>query len=210
MGFGVIGSVSHMVVGRVPVNRFQSRLPIRLFVSMCAAFAVSAVVMKSTDAALNGQTANPTNSIESGALSLTDNDAAAAILGVADMVPGQSKVGCLRITYTGPATNVTAVKLYGSSVPAGLAPSLSLTVATGSGTSLTCTDFALNATIYTNTLDQFLSAVSTFGTGVNVFTPSTVSEAITVKFTLTLSSSSPSSDQGKTADPLFVFEIRTT
>jgi hypothetical protein len=97
------------------------------------------------------QTTNSGNNFSAGTVSLSDNDAGAAVVSLpASSRPGDSSAGCIQVTYGGslPAT----VKLHGTTSGA-LAPHLTLTVTRGTQSSPSfpgCSTFTADTADYGN------------------------------------------------------------
>src|SRR5947209_14036050 len=63
---------------------------------------------------------------------LTDDDGGQALFAAHDLVPGATLTRCIHVRYSGPAA-VAQVRLVAAAVAGPLAPSLSVTVAVGTG-----------------------------------------------------------------------------
>ena len=141
-------------------------------VTVASALVIGLVASGATWSAFNAQTANSGNTFNTGTVTITDNDAEAAMFTVTGMRPGNPVSRCIRVTYTGSLTS--GVKLYGSST-GGLESYLQLTVTRGaisSGAFPDCTNFTPDAAnhsglgagvLYSGSLSAF---PSTQGTGV--------------------------------------------
>jgi len=110
------------------------------------AFAVLAVGV--TFSTFSNTTSNSNDSFATGTVTLTDNDAGAAMLSLASAKPGNASTGCIKVTYTGSLDST--VRLYGT-VSGSLAPCLQLTVTRGTDSApsfASCTNFTADATNY--------------------------------------------------------------
>ena len=73
---------------------------------------VSFMVMSVSRAAFTDTTDNTTNALGAGTVDLVDDDAAAVLFNVTNMVPGDTQVNCIVVTYQGTVANPAAVKIY--------------------------------------------------------------------------------------------------
>lgn len=170
-----------------------------------------------TFAAFSGSTENSGNSFNAGTVSLTDNDAGAALFTAPAMKPSDTAASCIQVTYTG--TIPTPVRLYGATTGS-LGTALTLKVERGTITTPTfpsCTGFTADTptyvagqsagTVYSGTLAAF---PSTYATGVAL--PATAwvtNEKRVYRFTVTLPSSAPDSAQGQSAATTFTWEAQS-
>jgi len=101
--------------GVAPAGGRRRRLTrVALSAVVAAGFMLSAtVLLKSSWSAFSGKTANPDNSWETGTVRLTDNDSTNTIsmFDVSGMKPGDSRTGCIVVTYTG-SLDTSGVKVY--------------------------------------------------------------------------------------------------
>jgi hypothetical protein len=165
--------------------------------------------------AFSATSANPGNNFSAGTVSLSDNDAGAALVSLpASSRPGDSATGCIKVTYGGslPAT----VKLYGSASGA-LAPYLTVTVTRGTQVSPSfpsCTGFTADTADYGNGPNGIVyqgplsSYPSSYGSGIADPDSSwTATEARSYRVQVTLGSD-PSA-QGQTASASLTWEARS-
>jgi hypothetical protein len=101
---------------------------VRLLLAV-GAIAIAAMTGAYTWAAFVGTAANDSNSISTGTVSLTDNDATGAMLALSGAVPGQTDTGCLRVRYNGSLP--ARVRLYGTTSGTGLDQYLNVTITRG-------------------------------------------------------------------------------
>jgi hypothetical protein len=101
-----------------------------------------------TFAAFTSTSSNPSDTIESGTVSIGDNDVGAELLTLTLAKPGESDTGCIKVTYGGSLDS--SVRLYGdTSGTAG--PYLTLTVTRGTDATpafKSCDAFVADATDY--------------------------------------------------------------
>lgn len=164
----------------------------RRTVAALATVLASVGVAVGSGASFTSQTANPTNTFAAGTLVQTNSKNGLAILTGANMKPGDVKTGEVTITNTGTlgGTFVLSEKNAANAFTAG---SLSLKIE----------DLTNATTVYTGDL----GGVATGGISLGDFA---VSEARTYKFTVTLESSAPNADQGKTASADYVWDATVT
>lgn len=164
----------------------------RRTVAALATVLASVGVAVGSGASFSSQTANPTNTFQSGTLVQTNSKNATAIVTGANMKPGDIKTGEVTITNTGTlgGTFVLSEKNATNGFTAG---SLSLKIE----------DTATNAVVY----DGDLGKIAAAGISLGDFA---AGEAHTYKFTVTLQQSAPNADQGKSASADYVFDATVT
>lgn len=109
---------------------------------------VGAGMSVGTYAVFSATTDNTGNSFAAGTVAISDNDAGAAMLSLANAKPADSDSACIRISYTG--TLNSTVRLYGT-VSGSLASYLTLTVTRGTDSAPSfdsCANFTADATNY--------------------------------------------------------------
>lgn len=128
---------------------------------------------RATFAVFSRTTQNQANSIGSGTVTISDNDAGTFMWNVTNQLPTSAAVvRCIRVTYTGslPAT----VRLYTLTPTSPLDPYLNITVEKGSMPAATtfpnCTGFTSEATIFpTGSLQAFKTARNGWANGISAF-----------------------------------------
>lgn len=106
----------------------------RRFTTLTAIGAVVMLAAYGTFAAWTATTTNSGNSIESGTIGITDDDAGQAMFDVADLEPGDTLERCIQVTNTG-STAFDSVKLYFDPTGGDLAYHLDATIDRGTGAS---------------------------------------------------------------------------
>ena len=193
--------------GNIPGN-VRARSFARLTAVILALLLVSVLVFRSSRGAFATTTANAGSSISAGTVSLVDDDAGSALINTSSMVPADSIVRCIAVTYQG-SIATAAVRLYGTLGGTGLGTYLDATIEVGSGGAFgNCTGFSPSATIFSGTLATFASAHTDWSTGVPAFTTSATPTTKTFRFTLTLEDNN--SAQGLTAAPTFTWEAQNS
>jgi predicted ribosomally synthesized peptide with SipW-like signal peptide len=118
--------------------------------TLAAALVIGLVAGGATWSAFNSQTQNSANSFTTGTVTITDNDASAAMFTVPSIRPGVPVSKCIKVTYTGSLSS--GVKIYGAATAGtGLDQYLQMTVTRGtvsSGAFGDCTNFTADATNY--------------------------------------------------------------
>ncbi len=183
-----------------------------LFAALPAALLTSVLVLRVSDAAFSATTSNSGNALAAIDINLSDNDAGAALFSVTGMKPGAANQvsKCIRITYSGAASGITAVKMYGSATVSALAPYLTMTVdSSTTGTALDCSDFGSSSAVFSSTLSTFLSSNTAFSNGQTIWTPASASESRTLKITMTLADDNNAKGLA-TSGLAFTWEIQTT
>ena len=193
----------------------------------CAAsmLLVSFLVVTSSRAAFTASTENEGNSISTGALSLTDNDSATALVSAAGVYPGWTQERCIKVDYSSTLASGTVpgpVKLYLSSV--GWAPPAANTTAAGSltiqidqstaGSSTfgDCTGFAGGTVVpvlASTTLGNLDVATYDTGTSYSQWTPAgTASETRYYRFRMALPAGATNITTVSTGDFAFTWETQ--
>ena len=169
-----------------------------------------------TYAAFGGTTFNSTNAITAGTVVIGDNDVNGAVLGLpAGSKPGDSDIGCLKVSYTGslPAT----VRMYSTVTSTGtsLAPYLSVTVTRGQETTpdvANCGTFdaddadyghGLNGIVFQGKLSDFPSSYAAGEIDPDTWTGTS---SHSYKFAVSLDDNAAA--QGLNASAEFLFEAR--
>jgi len=167
-------------------------------------------------AAFVARAQNVGNQFAAGTVSLSDDDAGAALFALSGLVAGDAGVRCVEVGYGG--TLAAAVKLYGDtySTSLGLGAYLNLVIEEGSGATFagsgpgSCPGFVAGATIYSGTVDDFAAAHTGFGSGVGSFAPSAAGQSRVFRFSYTLDVAAPDTTASGTASLRFVWEAQNT
>jgi hypothetical protein len=184
-----------------------------LFVVLALAV-VAAATGTATFAAFVSLTSNAGNSFESGTVSISDNDAAAALLSIASGKPGNSDTGCIRVTYGGSLD--ASVRLY-ASVSGALAPYMTLTVTRGTDAAPSfdsCKSFTADVinyigagagVIYSGTLSGFPAAYDG-----GIVDPETWATSAAHSYKFVVSVNDDTNAQGLSSSVDFHWEARNT
>ncbi|MFV0315431.1 MAG: hypothetical protein ACK5O2_00520 [Microthrixaceae bacterium] len=173
----------------------------------------SALIVQATTAAFTGATSNSSNAWSSANVTLVDDDSGTAMFNATDMVPGDTETACIKVTYNGGDVALDPVQLYSSVTDTGLAAHLDLTIEEGTGGAFSgCTGFTPNAgpALYTGTLANLGTSNGTYATGLDAFTPTTVSNNRTYRISATLGTDTPNSAQGSGAGAGFTWEVHSS
>lgn len=170
--------------------------------------AVSLMLFRLSDAAFSATTSNTGNQLAAGDVVLTDDDAGSMMFNVSGMKPGTTATECIQVTYSGSLD--ASVKLYGSLAGGtGLAEFLDLSVYRGSGgSSADCTGFVSAETVFTGTLEGFLTSAVGFATGLGTWTPTGGAPADTVTYSFVVTLQDNNNAQGLTSSPTFTWEAQ--
>ncbi|WP_260855866.1 hypothetical protein [Curtobacterium sp. 9128] len=174
-----------------------------------AVIASGAVVATASYAAFSATTDNAGNAWRTGAVTLTDDDAGAALFDVDDLIPGSTGTNCITVTST--TTNPSQVRMYTAdqSDEAQIAQHLDMTVERGSLTTTgDCSTFTTGSTVHDGTLAGLL-ALDSFGAGVDDWAPAVGTTSTTYRFTYTLGTDTPNTAQASAAGTTFVWEAQT-
>ena len=175
---------------------------------------VSVLVVSSSVAAFTSTTSNAGNSFTAGTVALVDDDLAAVIFTVTDMVPGTTTTDCIEVTYQGTVANPSAVKIYsgGYTDSGNYDTYLNLTIEEGTGGVFgNCTGFTLENTIESaGTLSDFDTAHTNYATGAGVWDPAATPESKTYRITVALDSAAPDAEQGESVTAMtFTWEVQS-
>lgn len=159
---------------------------------------------------------NTGNTFSTGTVTLTDNDAGTAMLGLTNAKPGDTDTSCIQVSYTGSLPST--VRLYGTTTGSGLDPYLNLTVTRGTGSTFDdCSAFAAdavdyggggNGVVYNGTVQGFPDDYTGALVDPTAGSPETwtTDETHDYRFTVTVADSD--SGQGKSASQTFIWEAR--
>lgn len=198
-------------------EQFDARRPRGLLIlaSALGVMLSGVLVVTVSRAAFSDQTDNTTNALAAGDVTLTDDDAGAAMFSVANMAPDDpAEVACIEVTYSGSISDPGEVRLFsgGLTDSGALSAELDITVEVGTGGDFSdCTGFGSATTIFsTDTLANFDTMHTDYATGITGWDPASTPEARTFRFTIDLPSSAASSVQGDSVTDLtFVWEVQS-
>ncbi len=155
--------------------------------------------------AFSSQTDNPGNSVTSGTVVLSDNDAGSALYKLTNAKPGDSQTSCIKVTYSGSLD--ASVKVYTPSTVEALASSVNLKIEPGTQTTSSfpsCSTFTpdAGAALYEGTLASFASEHGSFANGIadnpgTVATKWATGDSVVYRVTATLAANAPDSAQGQ-------------
>ncbi|MDX1620721.1 MAG: SipW-dependent-type signal peptide-containing protein [Nitriliruptorales bacterium] len=161
---------------------------VRLIAAVASLILVSALIVRTTQAAFSDVETNTGNSFAAGTVDLQNSFSAplfapggvAPTVDTAAMNGGESRINCIDVTYTGTLGTASDVTLQATKSAAGALDSyLSLDVELHAGAG--CVDGGA-ATVYSGPLDGFVAAVAT-ATG---WAPAAGSETVSFRFVGTL------------------------
>ncbi|MGI9610448.1 MAG: hypothetical protein ACR2NL_09180 [Acidimicrobiia bacterium] len=180
-----------------------------------AAFLVAALmVVSASRAPFTASTSNSANSVGAATVTLTDDDSGSAMYSITDMLPGQTEVRCILVSYGGTAADPAPVKLYsgGYTDSGNFADYVNVTIEEGTGAiSGDCSGFVLeNAIESGGNLAAFDVAHNDYATGAGVWDPATTPETKAYRITLELDSLTPDAEQGEAvSDLVFTWETQS-
>ena len=151
------------------------------------------IIASAVFSAFSATTSNPGNQFQAGTVSISDNDAGAAMYNILAAAPGSTTSKCIKVTFDG--TLPSAVKLYTAAGITGLPASsqyIDLTITPGTQASPTfpnCTGFTPDAggAVYTGTIQDWRTNHNAWSNGLAVNNPSASStwnqnDAVVYKF----------------------------
>jgi predicted ribosomally synthesized peptide with SipW-like signal peptide len=189
----------------------------KILLTLLVLGAFAAVSGTATFSAFSSQTTSTANAFAAGTVQITDNDAAAAMLSLANAQPGASDTSCVLVTYSGSLSST--VSLYGS-IAGALAPYLTLTITRGDDPTPgfdDCTGFAPDSTDYIGSgagivyQGALFAFPANYGAGIVDPIPAspetwTTGEAHTYRFAVTVVDDNAA--QGQSASASFTWEAR--
>jgi hypothetical protein len=190
----------------------------KLLAASVAVTLIGIIASATTWSSFVGTTSNATNSIASGTVEITDNDASGALLSLSNAQPGSSSTGCVKLSYSG--SLAAGIRLY-ANVSGALAPYLALSVTRGTESSPSfpsCSSFTADSRDYGNgpgvVYSGLLSGYPTsYGTGIadpdnSTGSPEswTISEAHSYRFVISLNNNGAA--QGLSANATFIWEAQ--
>jgi Camelysin metallo-endopeptidase len=133
--------------------RSKNRKGRRAFAGAIVAALLGVLALGGTVAALNGSTSNDNNRIDTGTVTIQDNDNNSAMFSLSGLKPGDTSTACIKLTYTGSLGST--VRLYGATTGTGLEQYASLQITRGSYSGAepsfpSCTNFSADSTTYIN------------------------------------------------------------
>jgi hypothetical protein len=167
--------------------------------------------------AFSRSTANPGNSFAAGTVTVSDNDAGAAMLSLSSAQPGNSDTSCIRVLYSGSLD--ATIRLY-ATVSGSLAPYLALTVTRGTDASPafdSCSSFTADTTnylgsgagvIFSGLLSAFPTSYSAGIVDPLSGAPETWTTSEVHSYRVTISLNNDPAAQGLSATASFVWEAR--
>jgi Camelysin metallo-endopeptidase len=157
----------------------------KLLLTLVTLGVTASLATLATFSAFTATTANAGNSIDSGTVALSDNDAGSAMYNVTNAKPGDSEASCITVTYTGSLDST--VKLYmATAVTNGSLYNLQIERGSGAAGFDDCTGFNADAELYNGTLGDF-AAYADFASGLDAGdgTAWSTGESIDYRFTIT-------------------------
>jgi hypothetical protein len=180
----------------------------RLTAALIAVFAAFLMAFQATNAAFSAPTANADNSFAAGTVALSDNDGDTAMFSVTNMVPGQTEVGCIEVTYSGSLDS--EVRVYGAATGGdGLEAFLDLTIERGDGD---CTTFGTSTAVWTNATDgdlgTFVAGATGYATGADTWQPTGGGADDVVPYRVTVTLQDDNDAQGLSTAITFTWEAQ--
>jgi hypothetical protein len=200
-----------MNAASAPAGWSRRAAALRLGAVAAALVVVAVLIFSVSRAAFTATTENAGNSVSTGTVTLTDDDADTAMFNnITNLAPSATTARCIHVDYTG-SLDPTAIKLYISAAPTGtLAQYLNLTVEIGADNAdafSSCSSFTPTSTLFTGTLASFASTHTNFANGLTTWDPSTT-DSRTFRFTLQVQDVSAAA--GLTAGWGFTWETRSS
>lgn len=165
--------------------------------------------------AFSAKASNGPNSFSVGTVNLSDDDAGSALFAVRNLKPGSTGSQCIAVISTG--SLASTVKLYtsGAATTKTLASYITMTITQGTGGSFSsCSGYSAlssGSSLYSGTLASLTSSATGFSSGLGSWAPTgTANESRTFQFTYTVSSSTPDTAQGGTANLGFTWEAQNS
>ena len=181
---------------------------VRIGAAILAVLAAFLLAFQATNAAFSAQTDNQSNQFAAGTVTLTDNDGGSALFTVTDMVPGQTEIGCIEVTYSGSLN--PEVRTFGAVTGGdGLEAFLDLTIERGDGD---CTTFGTSTAVWTNGTDGdlgvFAATATNYASGVDAWQPTGGAPNDTVPYRFTVTLQDDNGAQGLSSAVTFTWEAQ--
>ena len=175
---------------------------------------VGFLVLSVSKAAFTDATSNSASVIAAGTVDLVDDDTGSVLFNVPTMIPDQTVVNCIVVTYQGSVANPGAVRLYsgGFTDSGDFATYLNLPIEEGTGGSFgDCTGFVSQNTIESGgTLTDFGAAHTNYANGAGVWDPAATPQSKTYRTTFQLDTATPNAEQGESVTALvFTWEVQS-
>lgn len=198
-------------------SSLRARLGFHVAGALTSILMVGLLMIGVSNAAFTGSTDNPANNWAAGSVSLTDDDGGTTAMfrtaNAGSLVPGNSVVNCIEVTYTGSTFSLNPVKLYGqvTAETDNFGNHLDIVIEEGTGGAFDdCGSFASTSVVFSsNTLTAFDTAHSNYGDGVTLWTPSSGDTVRSYRFTVTLGADTPNTAQGDDATATFTWEVQS-
>jgi hypothetical protein len=201
---------------RAPSHRIRRIVP--LAVAPLAILLAGAFVWQGSTAAFTAQTRSIGNSWETGAVSLTDDDAGSARFQVTGLTPMATGTKCIKVTSTSSVPGVVKLFIEGLGSQ-GLQDYLHVVITKGDGGNFgSCTGFVADsvATEY-DALSLMATEYTNFATGTEAWSTAGVTsgESKTYQFTWTFDTSTLTQTQinalqGQSTSATFVWELQSS
>ncbi len=167
------------------VTSSPSRGILRLAAIAASLLLLTVLTTTRSQAAFTDSTDSAGNSWTAGSVTLTDDDSSTALFSYSGWTPTDTATNCIVVTYSGTVLPAD-IRLHATTT-GGLDDYLDLTIELGTGGSFgNCAGFTPSSTIFSNTLTNFATTHSAYGTGLAVFTASTNPTSQSLRVTTTL------------------------
>lgn len=168
----------------------------------------SALMWRATHAAFNGAAGNPASAWSAGRVSLTDDDGGSALFTATGLKPGSTGQKCINVTYGGTVA-AGDVRIYGATPTGTLGAYLAITVELGTtGAFANCGAFSASSTPINDVALSTVGTKANYSTGYSTGWSPAVGESRVFRFTYTMSSSIPDSQESATASMPFTWEAQ--
>lgn len=200
-----------------PSNDRRDRLGMIMIAGVVGLALVAVMITRTSHAVFTASVDNTANFFHGGTVTLSDNDAEAAMFELDAMDPGEKHTSCINVEYTGSITSPSAVKVYSGAAPTesgNLGDHIALTIERGTSDAVTfdnCGTFTLEATpLSAVPLSTFYGTNLDYASGVGTWAPTTTPETRTYRITAELLDTVPDSEEGATIDGVtFIWEIQS-
>jgi len=194
--------------------RRGSAAPLLVLAIAVSMVLVGFLVLSVSRAAFTDVTNNSANVVGAGTVDLVDDDTGSVLFNISTLIPDQTEVNCIVVTYQGTVSNPGAVKLYsgGFTDSGNFATYLNLTIEEGTGGSFgNCTGFVSQNTIESGgTLANFGTTHTNYANGAGVWDPAATPQSKTYRITFQLDPATPDAQQGESVTALvFTWEVQS-
>lgn len=185
---------------------------VQVIAALLAGVVIAALIGRASAAAFAATTSNTGNSVAVGQISLTDDDGGVALFAVTGLLPGQSQVECIEVTYAG-SLDPGIVRVYSDALVTGdvaLRDALTVQIEEGPAGG-TCASFGTATATFNGTVTSFDAFRTYDAASLGSWDPPAATEMRPYRITIGLPANAPNAVQGTSLTGLgFKWETRVS